>query len=70
VDLNPSFTKKLDGNNGPLDGRWQKTNENNKDSQVRQVTHKKTVQHGYNDPKKWLLIRGGHYWEGQLKRCK
>jgi len=31
VGSNPSFTYKLDGNDGPLDGR--KTNENNKDSQ-------------------------------------
>jgi len=37
VGLNPSFTKKnLDGNDGPLDGR--KTNKNNKDSQMGQVT--------------------------------
>ncbi len=29
---NPSFTQKLDGNDGPLDNR--KTNENKKDSQM------------------------------------
>jgi len=32
----PASPKKLDGNDGPLDGR--KTNENNKDSQMGQVT--------------------------------
>jgi len=37
----PFSPKKLDGNNGPLDGRWQKTNENNKDCQMGQVTPKK-----------------------------
>ncbi len=31
------FHVKLDGNDGPLDGR--KTNENNPDSQMGQVTH-------------------------------
>ncbi len=35
---NPSFNEKLDGNDGPLDGR--KANENNKDSQMGQVTKK------------------------------
>jgi len=34
-----TIKKKLDGNDGPLDGR--KTNENNKDSQMGQVTPKK-----------------------------
>jgi len=42
VGSNPSFTKKnLDGNDGPLDGR--KTNENNKGSQMGQVTPKKKI---------------------------
>jgi len=35
----PASPKKLDGYDGPLDGR--KTNENNKDSQMGQVTTKK-----------------------------
>jgi len=35
----PASPKKLDGNDGPLDGR--KTKENNKDSQMEQVTPKK-----------------------------
>jgi hypothetical protein len=35
----PASPKKLDGNYGPLDGR--KTKENNKDSQMGQVTPKK-----------------------------
>jgi hypothetical protein len=39
VGSNPSFTKNLDGNDGPLDGK--KTNKNNKDSQMGQVTPKK-----------------------------
>jgi len=39
VGLNPGFNKKLDGKDGPHDGR--KTNKNNKDSQMGQVTHKK-----------------------------
>jgi len=34
----PASPKKLDGNDGPLDSR--KTNENNKDSQMGQVTPK------------------------------
>ncbi len=42
VGSNPSLTKKnLDGNDRPLDGR--KTNENNKDSQMGQVTPKKNI---------------------------
>jgi len=42
VGSNPSFTKKnLYGNDGPLDGR--KTNKNNKDSQIGQVTPKKKI---------------------------
>ncbi len=37
--------KNLDGNDGPLDGR--KTNENNKDSQMGQVTPKKYLKKKY-----------------------
>ncbi len=40
VGLNPGFTSKLDGKDGPSTW-WQKNNENNKDSQMGQVTPKK-----------------------------
>ncbi len=42
MGLKPSFTQKLDGNDGPHDYRKTNvTNKNNKDSQMRQVTPKK-----------------------------
>jgi hypothetical protein len=56
VGLNSSFTKKnLDGNDGPLDGR--KTNENNKDSQMGQVTPKKYLKKNFSNSKikRWIL---------------
>jgi len=39
VGLNPGFISKLDGKDGPLDGR--KNNENNKGCRMGQVTPKK-----------------------------
>jgi hypothetical protein len=51
VGSNTSFTKKnLDENDGPLDGR--KSNENNKDSQMGQVTPTKNLK-----KKKKLIAR-------------